>query len=258
MPMMLQTEVDGTKSKVSGLGLSQGNMMGGGDGSIHSRHFVKALNKKSVVGAKQKRAMEKQDSDLEIIGTISGDEPHGVEFIVKKGTVPVGKLELEINTSVNSSDDNLDLDIIQTQREPKGIEEPVAHSTKLSSGLQPRKIVVQKKQKEKVEPINLKVSKCTGSGKREVFSEIPVLQPRQKPCGKSGKSNRIISAEVRENEKALLALLEEADNLSSNSGTLSDDDTIVKKHKINKKKGSIPDSKRIKYSLEKIKTKLAE
>ena len=44
-----------------------------------------------------------------------------------------------------------------------------------------------------------------------MISDITVLQPcQQNPSGKPGKSPRIISAEVRENKEALLAMLEEA------------------------------------------------
>ena len=78
---------------------------------------------------------------------------------------------------------------------------PLAHSTKVQGSGQNHKIVIQRRQKEKVEPVNLKISKCTDSGKGGVFSKIPVLQSSQQPCGKSGKNPRIISAEVREMKK---------------------------------------------------------
>ena len=177
MPVMLQTEINGTKSKVSGLGLSHGNLMGGGDGSIHGKLISRVLNKKSVVGLKKKKTMEKQDSDIEIIDSMSGEEPHRVESKDKCHTVSVEKPKLEINTSVNSSDDDLDLDITDIQKDAQGKEKPpLAHSTKIQSAGQSRKIVIQRRQKEKVEPINLKVSKHTDSGNSLVENQVKVLE----------------------------------------------------------------------------------
>ena len=87
-----------------------------------------------------------------------------------------------------------------------------------------RKVVIQRKPKEKLEPIHLKISKWSNTAK-EVYSDIPVLQPGQQlPRGKPGKSPRIISAEVR--EKALLAMLEEANDLSFTSNSDSDVDSV--------------------------------
>ena len=258
MPVLLQTEVDGTKQKVPCAGLDQGNLMGAGDGSSQGKKTRKSRNKKSVVGLRQK-AVGTQDSDLAIVGTISGDER--VNSMSNSVGHYVEKPDLEINTSVNSSDDDLDLDIIQTHRGTLGGKKPpAAHSTKVSPIAHSRKIIIPKKQKDKVEPINLKMVKRTGtiSGKRQFFLEIPVIQTRQKPRGKAGKSNRIISAKVRENEEALLALMEETDKLSSNSDTQLDDDPIVVKQKAQKNKIPKVEAKRIKYSLEKLKSKLAE
>ena len=110
-----------------------------------------------------------------------------------------------------------------------------------------------------MEPINFKITKCTDSARKEVYSNIPILQPSQKPPhGKSGKNPRIISAEVRENEEALLALLEEADDLSSTTELDSDSDTIVKNHKRDRQKERKVNKKEVKYSLDQIKNKLLE
>ena len=105
-----------------------------------------------------------------------------------------------------------------------------------------------------MEPINLKIAKHIDSARREVCSKIPVLQPSQKPpLGKSGKNPRIISAEVRENEEALLALLEEADDLFSTTELDSDSDRTVEKHKRNKQKECKINKKKVKYHLIKLK-----
>ena len=80
MPVVLQTEVDGTKQKVPLTGLDQGKLMGAGDGASQLKKSRKARNKKSVVGSRV-QVGETHDSDLEIVGTLSGDD--GVEPVAK-------------------------------------------------------------------------------------------------------------------------------------------------------------------------------
>ena len=148
--------------------------------------------------------------------------------------------KLEIDTNVNSSEDDLDVNINNNDKEEQYKERPPkAHSMK-AQGLsgQSCKIVIQRKQKEKLQPINLKITKHTDSARKEVYSDIPVQPSKIPPHGKSGKNPRIIPAEVRENEEALLALLEEADDLSSTTELDSDSDMIVKKHKRNRQKNA--------------------
>ena len=137
---------------------------------------------------------------------------------------------------IASSEDDLDVNV-NNNDQGKRVKErpPKVHSTKAQAIAGPnRKVVIQRKLKEKLEPINLKITKCVTNAK-EVYSNIPVLQPgQQNPCGKPGKSSRIISAKVRENKEALLAMLEEANNLSST--TSSDSDFEVLRHKRSKQK----------------------
>ena len=142
--------------------------------------------------------------------------------------VHVESPDLEVDTHVASSEDDLDIDISSNDQEKQVKEKPPrAHSTKAQAVAgTSRKVVIQRKPKEKLEPINLKISKWSNTAK-EVYSDIPVLQPGQQlPCGKPGKSPIIISAEVTENEEALLAMLEEANDLSSTSSSESDVDSV--------------------------------
>ena len=52
MLVMLQTEIDGTKSKVTGFNVGHGNHMGGGDSMAHDLPVHKSNTKKSIVGKK--------------------------------------------------------------------------------------------------------------------------------------------------------------------------------------------------------------
>ena len=78
---------------------------------------------------------------------------------------------------------------------------------------------MQKRTKTEQKPINVVVSK------REVISDIPTLE-HGVPKGKSGKDHRILTNEIRENEQALLQMLEEANELSTES---SDNSEIERK-----------------------------
>ena len=52
--------------------------------------------------------------------------------------------------------------------------------------------------------------------KNEAYSDIPTLK-HGVPNGKAGKSYRISTNEIRDNEQALLQMLEETNELSSDS-----------------------------------------
>ena len=74
------------------------------------------------------------------------------------------------------------------------------------------KIVIRKKYVENPQPLNLKICK------NEVYSDIPVLDQGQVlPRGKKGKGLRILDSKIRENEEALLSMLEESQDLSDSS-----------------------------------------
>ena len=72
MPVMLQTEIDGTKSKVTGFNVGHGTHMGGGDGIVQE---MQGTNTNKSVSGKKKRSAEKRDSDIEIVECISSGEP---------------------------------------------------------------------------------------------------------------------------------------------------------------------------------------
>ena len=74
MLVMLQTEIDGTKSKVTGINVGHGNHMGSGDSMAYNLPVHKSNTSKSIAG-KKKQAQEKHDSDLEIIERGSNSEP---------------------------------------------------------------------------------------------------------------------------------------------------------------------------------------
>ena len=256
MPVIKQTEIDGTKSKVTSINVGHGNHMGGGDSTMHNLPVHKSNTSKSVLG-KKKRAQEKHDSNLEIIERGSNSEPDSAAS-QQFQAVHIEWSELEVDPHIASSDDDLDVDINNNdQRKQVKERPPKVHSTKAQAIAGPsRKVVIQRKPKEKLEPINLKITKHVTNAK-EVYSNIPVLQPgQQNPCGKPGKFPRIISAKVRENEEALLAMLEEANNLSST--TSSDSKTEVLRHKRSKQKEHKAKKEKVKYSVDQIKRKLLE
>ena len=74
MPVMLQMEVDGTKPKVPGFAMSCGSLMGGGDGTVHEKPVTWLTSKNSVSGSKKKKVLDKFDSNMEIVDSISGSE----------------------------------------------------------------------------------------------------------------------------------------------------------------------------------------
>ena len=85
--------------------------------------------------------------------------------------------------------------------------------------------------------------------KNEVYSDIPTLE-QGVPKGKPGKDHRILTNEIRDNEQALLQMLEEANELSTNSSENSEiERKRLEKHRKDRK---------IKRSLKSIKSKLAE
>ena len=149
MPVMLQTEIDGSKSKITGMKVSHGTHMGGSDGMVQEMPGTRLINKKSVSGRKKKRLVEKHDSDLEIIESISSGEPDSAVLQDSQQPVRVEWPELEIDTNVNSSEDDLDVDINNNDKEEQYKERPLkAHSMK-AQGLsgQSHKIFIQRKQK---------------------------------------------------------------------------------------------------------------
>ena len=66
---------------------------------------------------KKKRSVEKHDSDIEILESISSGEPDSAVLPDSRQPVHVEQPELEIDTNVNSSEDDLDVDINKMTRE---------------------------------------------------------------------------------------------------------------------------------------------
>ena len=237
--------------------MGHGNHMGGDDSMAHNFPVHTSNTSKSIAG-KKKQAQEKHDSDLEIIERGSNSEPDSAASQQFHQAVHVEWPDLEVDPHIASSEDDLDVNINNNDQGKQVKERPLkVHSTKAQAIVGPsRKVVIQRKPKEKLEPINLKITKCVTNAK-EVFFNIPVLQPgQQNPHGKPGKSPRINSAKVRENEEALLAMLEEANNLSSTTST--DSITEVLRHKRNKQKECKAKKKKVKYSVDQIKHKKLE
>ena len=120
--------------------------MGGGDSMVHDLCVHKNDTKKSIVG-KKKQVPAKQDSDLEIIKGDSNSEPDSAALKqYHPQAVHVEMLDLEVDTHVASSEDDLDININNNDQE-KQVEErpPKAHSTKAQAVAGPsRKVVIQR------------------------------------------------------------------------------------------------------------------
>ena len=111
MPVMLQTEVDGTRSKVPGFAMSHGTLMGGGDGKVCEKPVTQLTSKKSVSGSKKKKVLNKFDSKVEIVNSISGSEPNSKSLTEKWQRVVVERSHLEVDANINSSENDLDIDL---------------------------------------------------------------------------------------------------------------------------------------------------
>ena len=180
MPVYMQYEVDGTKSKNTGRHVSHTPSMGG-DGMAPSK---KNVNEKSVAGKRKpkQQKQDKLDSDLEIIEEEMGS---GSDVDGTTNKVPSNKNSLKhVDTAVPSSEDDLDLD--PNNNTVKEMPHKVKNVPKEN-----RKVVIRDKYVENSQPLNLKIRK------NEVYSEIPVLgQGQVLAHGKPGKGLRILYSKI--------------------------------------------------------------
>ena len=223
MPVMYQLEFDGTKSKITGSRVSHTPDIGGDGDAVHGRN----LKSNSISDRKKakRNKLDKIDSDLEIVDEVPGDDELDT------------KLVLEVDTGIASSDDDLDVDLNNNAEKPQ-----MTNQTVQEKSVPSHKIVIKKCKKEQ-KPIDVVVSK------NEVISDIPTLE-HGVPKGKAGKDHRILSNEIRENEQALLQMLKEVNDLS----TESSDSSEIERKRVEKCKKD----RKIKRSLKSIKSKLAE
>ena len=121
MPVVLEELVDGTRSKKSGKKVAHEPGISGDGSSILdlSMDNTCAINDNIVSGVKEvrtlrsnaKKKQKKIDSDLEIVEEFSEDSD-GLKFN-KDPKVPNMELNLNLKTSIDSSEDDLDSDLDQ-------------------------------------------------------------------------------------------------------------------------------------------------
>ena len=221
MPVMYQLDFDGTESKITGNHVSHTPDIGGDGDAVHERNLKS--NSISDRNKAKRNKLDKIDSDLEIVDEVPGDDELDI------------KLVLEVDTGIATSNDDLDVDLNNNAEKPQ-----MTNQTVQEKSVPSHKIFIKKCKKKNL--IDMVVSK------NEVTLDIPTLE-HGVPKGKAGKHHRILSNEIRENEQAVLQMLEEASKLSTKS---SDSETERKRVEKQRKE------RKIKRSLKSIKSKLAE
>ena len=251
MPVVLEELVDGTKPKKSLKNFShKPGMAGDGGNALDLSTEVKQdINDSVILGKRETRILRsstkqkqrKIDSDLEIVDELSGDSD-GVKF---SKNVKVPRVELSLKTSIDSSEDDLDSDldrhrvlIMKDNQEQKGIG---SVSNKLKR--------IQKKD-SKAKEVRVYRDKENKKEHKEIVDDAPK--------GKSGKSVKILDEQIKENEQALLQLLEQARKCVESSEA-SDNDLEVElpTFKSNQRKTNKSSGKdKLKKTINKVRAKL--
>ena len=167
MPVVLEEMVDGTKSKKTGKKVShKPSMAGDGTNMLDLSMENNTINEQKIAGvtkknrtqrSQNKKRTTKVDSDLKIVGEVSGDSD-GLK-LKKDSKLPTLELELNLKTSVESSEDDLDSDLdrhrvllVQNGSEKKQVETITNKLKKVNKNDKPHKKEVRG-QKENDRPL---------------------------------------------------------------------------------------------------------
>ena len=209
--------------------------------TINNQNIAGVTKKNKTQRSQDKKRTTKFDSDLEIVGQLSGNSD-GLKF-KKDSKLPELELESNLKTSVESSEDDLDSDLdrckvllVQNGSEKKWVETVTNKLKKVNKNEKPHKKEVRD-QKENDKPLAEKGSDA--------------------PKGKPRKSVRILDEQIKENEQARLALLEQARKCVETSESSEDDLEIeVPKCKANQKKKRFSKRSKLRQTINKVCSKL--
>ena len=205
-----------------------------------ARSVIVGKPSKGRVAKSQK--MSKVDSDLEILSELSGDSD-GIKFNRPRGVRSKKSeylVEESLKTTVESSEDDLDSDL------ERGARIPVIHN----------------RHKDNVEVATIsnkragKVDKQTNKKVRVRQTGTSKKKEEKVGKGKKGKSVGILDTEIRENEEALMNLLEQARKCIESSDSSNSSDVELPIRGRNNKRDKINTKKCLKQTLQKVQSKL--